>query len=78
MENVKWGRIVLWGIIGLVIVIAAPILYVVVRMVILGFQMGGNPPAEAQREFASGPGIMVVLFLTSAYSNHVAIPAEIA
>ena len=66
MENIKWGRIVVWSIIGIVILVAAPILYVVARMVVLGFQMGGNPPPEMQREFASGTPIMVVLFVAAA------------
>jgi hypothetical protein len=63
MENVKWGRIVMWGIVGILILVVAPILYVTIRMVILGFQMGGNPPQEAQREFASGIQILVVLLV---------------
>ena len=69
MGNIKWGRIVLWSIVGLIILVAVPILYVVVRMVILGFQMGGNPGAEAQKAFSSGPGIIVAIFLAGALSG---------
>ena len=63
MGNVKWGRVVLWSILGLVIIVVVPILYVTVRMFILGFQMGGNPGLEAQKALSSGTPIMVVQFL---------------
>ena len=69
MANIKWGRIVLWGIIGVIIMIAAPILYVTVRMVALGFQMGGNPGPEAQKAFSSGPAIMTVIFVAGALAG---------
>jgi hypothetical protein len=66
LSNVKWGRVVLWSILGFIIAIAIPILYVVVRMFILGFQLGGAPPPEAQKEFVISPAYAVVALLSTA------------
>jgi len=66
MGNIKWGRVVVWAIIGALIMIVVPILYVTVRMVALGFQMGGNPGPEAQKAFSSGPVMLAVVFLGGA------------
>ena len=65
-SDVKWGRVVLWSILGLIIFLATSYLYVTVRMVILGFQLGGTPPQEAIMEFSSGPLYMVILCLAMA------------
>jgi len=65
-SEVKWVRVVVWSILGLVIFLASAYLYVTVRMVILGFQLGGNPPQEAIKEFSSGALYMAVLFLAMA------------
>ena len=69
MENIKWGQVVLWVIIGAVIVIAASSLYVILRMVVLGFQMGGNPPSDAAQQFTSGPAIITVVFVAAALAG---------
>ena len=60
-SEVKWGRVVLWSILGFIIFLATSYLYVTVRMVILGFQLGGNPPQEAIIEFSSGALYTVIL-----------------
>jgi uncharacterized membrane protein len=65
-SEVKWGRVVLWSILGLIVFLASAYLYVTVRMFILGFQLGGNPPQEAIAEFSSGTLYKVVLFLAMA------------
>ena len=38
-------------------------------MVILGFQLGGNPPQEAIMEFSSGPLYLAILFLAMALAG---------
>jgi hypothetical protein len=65
-SKVKWGRVVLWSVLGLIIAIAIPLLYVTVRMFIIGFQIGGNPGVEVQRELSSGPLYMVIWCLAMA------------
>jgi putative membrane protein (TIGR04086 family) len=66
LSDVKWGRVVLWSILGFIIAVAIPILYVVVRMFILGFQLGGAPPPEAQVEFVTSTAYAVVALLSTA------------
>jgi putative membrane protein (TIGR04086 family) len=65
-SEVKWGRVIAGIVLGAIIAIAIPILYVVVRMVMLGFQLGGNPPPEAQVEFLLSAAYAVVAFLATA------------
>jgi hypothetical protein len=43
--------------------IVVQILYMTIRMVFLGFQMGGNPSSEAQRVASSGSAILILLFV---------------
>jgi putative membrane protein (TIGR04086 family) len=64
MSNIKWGRVVLWIVLGLILFIAVPILSVVVRMVILGFQLGGNPPAEESIRFSTDTVYRVISLLS--------------
>ena len=68
-SDVKWGRVVLWSILGVIIFVATMYLYVTVRMVILGFQLGGNPPQEAIAEFSSGPVYLGILCLAMALAG---------
>ena len=65
-SDVKWGRVIVGIVLTAIIAIAVPVLYVVVRMVILGFQLGGNPPQEAQVEFVLSPVYAVVALLATA------------
>jgi putative membrane protein (TIGR04086 family) len=64
MSNIKWGRVVLWIVLGFIIFIAVPMLSVVVRMVILGFQLGGNPPPEESIRFSTDTVYRVISLLS--------------
>lgn len=63
MSSIKWGRVALWSVLGFIIFLLIPILYVTVRMFILGFQLGGNPGQEAQIEFSTNTAYRVVSLL---------------
>ena len=60
LSDVKWGRVIVGIVLAFVIAIGISFLYVVVRMFILGFQLGGAPPPEAQKEFVLSPVYAVV------------------
>jgi len=65
MSNIKWGRVVLGIVLAFIIAVVIPILYVTVRMFILGFQLGGAPPREAQIKFATDTVYSVVALLST-------------
>ena len=71
-SKVKWGRVILWSVLGFIIAIAIPLLYVTVRMFIIGFQIGANPGPEVQRELSSGLLYLVIWCLAMALGGFLA------
>jgi hypothetical protein len=66
LSDVKWGRVALWTVLGLVIAILVPTIFMVAYMVVLGFQMRGAPPREVQVAFLLGIPHNVVGLLATA------------
>ena len=64
MKDIKWGRVVVWIIVGTVIMVGSLFLYVTIRMVARGFQ-GMSTDAEAQKAVMSGIVPVVVMFLAA-------------
>jgi putative membrane protein (TIGR04086 family) len=64
MSNIKWGRVVLGIVLAIIVALVVPILYVTVRMVIIGFQ-GGSPDAEAQKEVVLSTSYAVVALVAA-------------
>ena len=66
MSNVKWGRAVLWIVLGVVIAFAISNLFIVLAMVVRGFQLRGAPPREEQVAFIVGVPNNIVAVLATA------------
>lgn len=62
LSNIRWGRVILWIILGALIAFLIPNIVATVYLVVLGFQMRGTPPQEVQ-----------IAVLTGAFYNLVAI-----
>jgi hypothetical protein len=66
MSNVKWGRAILWIVLGVVIAFAISNLFIVLAMVVRGFQLRGAPPREEQVAFIlSVPNNVVAVLVTA-------------
>jgi ABC-type nitrate/sulfonate/bicarbonate transport system permease component len=68
MSNVKWGRAVLWIVLGLVIAFAITNLFITLAMVVRGFQLRGAPPREEQVAFILGAPSNIVAVLGTAFA----------
>ena len=55
MGNIKWGRAVVWMVLGAIIAIVLAMVWSVVGMLPRGFQLRGTPPREEQIAWAFGP-----------------------
>jgi hypothetical protein len=55
MKEIKWGRVVVWIVVGTVIAVAGAVVWSVVGLLPRGFQLGGTPPREEQIAFVLGP-----------------------
>ena len=63
MAKVKWGRAVLWIVLGTLIAFLIANGFMMLAMVVRGFQLRGAPPREEQIAFVVGPvynGVAVV------------------
>jgi hypothetical protein len=65
MSDIKWGRVVLWIVLGALIALLISNLFVVVAMVVRGFQLRGAPPQEEQIAFILGLPNNIVGLLTT-------------
>jgi len=54
LSDVKWGRAVLWIVLGTIIAILIPTVFMFAYMIVLGFQLRGAPPQEVQVAFLLG------------------------
>lgn len=65
MSNIKWGRVALWIVLGVVIAFALSNLFVFAAMLVRGFQLRGTPPVEEQIAFVIGiPNNIVAVLIT--------------
>jgi hypothetical protein len=63
MNNIKWGRVIVWIVLGTAIAFLIANGFMLVTMVIRGIQYRGAPPREEQIAFVVGPvynGVAIV------------------
>jgi hypothetical protein len=66
MSNVKWGRAVLWIVLGTIIAFVIANLFVLVPMVVRGIQLRGAPPREEQIALIISPAYNIAAALATA------------
>ena len=66
MANVKWGRVVLWIVLGALIAFVISNGFMLIAMFVRGFQLRGAPPQEEQVAFILGPIYNTVGIIASA------------
>ena len=66
MSNVKWGRVVLWIVLGTAVAFLIANGFMMVAMLVRGFQLRGAPPQEEQIAFIVGPVYNTVAIVASA------------
>jgi hypothetical protein len=66
MSEIKWGRAVFWIVLGVLFALVVSNLFVVLAMVVRGFQLRAAPPREEQVAFIVGlPNNIVALLITA-------------
>jgi hypothetical protein len=66
MSEIKWGRAVLWIVLGVLFAFVLSNLFIVLAMVVRGFQLRAAPPREEQVAFIIGlPNNIFALLMTT-------------
>ena len=71
MSDIKWGQVVQWVVLGSLVAILISLVFMTAYMVVLGFQMRGNPPREVQGAFVVGPIYGLVSVLATALGGFI-------
>lgn len=66
MKDIKWGRVVLWIVLGTAIAFLIATGFMMVAMLVRGVQLRGTPPLEEQIAFIVGPIYNTVAIIASA------------
>jgi hypothetical protein len=61
--QVRWGHVVIGGIVGALVAVAGTILLQIAAGVVIGFQVRGNPPQEMMKAAIIGPPFQLVVAL---------------